>query len=268
MSETAATVNVPRKIRARAWFLGHRLDVRPFDSDKALARAPLMIPVGRAGSAVLFRYGAVVLFDLDPAEEKAFLESLNPSLRARFDHPESEETTILITPDREERIDPDGALVLASPSYERLQVVAHTLAKSTVLAYYEQRVSQVFDRIESMAEDLRRGVRSPGQGRELLRQLGDVLLTQTRTVGRVEVTEKPEITWDHPDLDRLYERLGLEYELRDRDLALSRKLELISDTAGTYLDLLQNRQTIRVEWYIVVLILVEIVISLYEIFLR
>ena len=43
-----------------------------------------------------------------------------------------------------------------------------------------------------------------------------------RMVGRVEVAEKPEIVWDDPRLDRLYERLATEYELRDRDRALSR----------------------------------------------
>jgi len=83
-------------------------------------------------------------------------------------------------------------------------------------------------------------------------------------VGRVEVTEKPEIVWDDPELDRLYERLATEYELRDRDRALSRKLDLISRTAETYLDLINARQTLRVEWYIVILIVMEIVLSLYE----
>ena len=95
-----------------------------------------------------------------------------------------------------------------------------------------------------------------------------MLLTQTQTVGRVEVTEKPEITWDDVELDRLYERLSVEYELRERDLALTRKLELISRTVQTYLELRQNRLSLRVEWYIVLLILVEILLFLYDLFIK
>jgi uncharacterized Rmd1/YagE family protein len=91
-----------------------------------------------------------------------------------------------------------------------------------------------------------------------------VLLTESQMVGRVEVTEKPEFTWEDPALDRLYERLAIEFELRDRDRALSRKLELISRSAETYLDLVHNRQTLRVEWYIVVLILIEIAIGIFQ----
>jgi uncharacterized Rmd1/YagE family protein len=93
--------------------------------------------------------------------------------------------------------------------------------------------------------------------------IGNVLLIFTRTVGRLEVTEKPEITWDDAELDRRYQRLALEYELRDRDLALSRKLELVSRTAETYLDLVYNLHSLKVEWYIVILIVVEIALNLW-----
>jgi uncharacterized Rmd1/YagE family protein len=97
-----------------------------------------------------------------------------------------------------------------------------------------------------------------------LQQIGGTLTAQIQTVGRVEVTEKPEITWDYPELDRLYERLSIEYELRDRDLALTRKLDFISQTAQTYLELAQTRQSLRLEWYIILLILAELGLSLYQ----
>jgi uncharacterized Rmd1/YagE family protein len=145
-------------------------------------------------------------------------------------------------------------------------VVADVLAKSAVLTHYEERVASVFDRIERLAQRLGQGARPIG-GSDLLREIGSVLLIQARTVGRVEVTEKPETTWDDPELDRFYERLAAEYELRERDVALSRKLELVSRTAETYLDLIHNRRSLRVEWYIVILILVEILLILYDLFL-
>jgi len=47
-------------------------------------------------------------------------------------------------------------------------------------------------------------------------------------------------------------------------LALERKLDLISRTAETLLGLLQDKRTLRVEWYIVILIVVEIVLYVYE----
>jgi len=83
-------------------------------------------------------------------------------------------------------------------------------------------------------------------------------------VGRVEVSEKPEILWDRPYLERLYLRLEDEYELRERHVALERKLDVVSRTAQTLIDLVRDRSGLRVEWYIVVLIILEICLTLYQ----
>jgi required for meiotic nuclear division protein 1 len=253
------------RVRARAFFLGARAEVREFEQAEAVALSPLTVRAGERGYAFIFRFGVVVLVDVTAEEETKFLQTILPFVSGPFKEPETEETEITIDADHTERVDANGILKLNIASVERLQVVSNVLAKSTVLAHYEGRVASVFDRIEGLAEDLRRGIH-PARGRELLGEIGDVLLIQTQTVGRVEVTEKPEITWDQPELDRLYERLAAEYELRDRDLALSRKLELVSRTAETYLNLMNSRQNIRLEWYIVILILVEIALAFYQFF--
>ena len=87
-------------------------------------------------------------------------------------------------------------------------------------------------------------------------------------VGRVEVSEKPELLWEYPELEKLYVRLEDEFEIRERHLALERKLGIISRTAETLLDLLNNRRSLRVEWYIVLLIVAEILLTLYEMFFQ
>lgn len=48
-----------------------------------------------------------------------------------------------------------------------------------------------------------------------------------------------------------------------RAAILDRKLDLISRTANTVLDLLKERRSSRVEWYIVILIILEIALSVY-----
>jgi required for meiotic nuclear division protein 1 len=93
-----------------------------------------------------------------------------------------------------------------------------------------------------------------------------VLLTQHRMVGRVEIEEKPDVLWDHPELERLYARLEDEYELVERSRAMERKLALINETVGTLIDLVQNQRSVRLEWYIIGLIGIEILLSLYQLF--
>ena len=217
---------------------------------------------------MLFRYGAVVIFHMQPVEEAAFLKSLESVVGEPFETAESEEAEIVVgdAGGQTEGVDVSGNIRLQRATMDRLLVVADVLAKSVILAYDENRVAAVFDRIEPVAERLHRAGRSVSV-RDLLGHIADVLITQHRMVGRVEVTEKPELVWDSSDLERLYVRLRDEYELTERDRALNRKLELISQTATTSLGLVQAQRSLRVEWYIVILIVVEIFLTLYGMFI-
>jgi len=118
-------------------------------------------------------------------------------------------------------------------------------------------------------------VASLGNGRinranhhNLLKRLGKVLLDQQEMVGRVAILDKPDVLWDHPELERLYARLTDEFEIPDRFKAVESKPDLIGRTIQTAVNLAQSRSSHRVEWYIVILIVFEIVPTLYEMFIR
>jgi uncharacterized Rmd1/YagE family protein len=246
-------------MKAAAWSLGNRLTARALEGwGPPVAKAPLTLPGPRGGFAVLFRFGAVAAVGLDPATAQRLVEQAREFTVEPHGPVVSEEVTLMVGSGVDEGIDTGGQLRLRELDVGRAQVVASILAKSVVLDDYEAGVGSVFERIEPFAAELRSGRMARG-ARALLRELGDVLLIESRMIGRAEVGEKPEITWDAPELDRLYEKLATEYELRDREQALARKLNLISRAANTYLGLLSDRRTLRVEWYIVILILAEIV---------
>jgi uncharacterized Rmd1/YagE family protein len=171
---------------------------------------------------------------------------------------------LLIQADADQPIDAAGNIVLRERTIESVQLVADVLAKSLMLAHYETQIATTFDRIEPLAATLREKGRIGARSRELLHQIGNVLAMQHKMVGRVETEEKPELVWEHPELERLYMRLAEEYELRDRDRALGRKLDVISRTVETLLGLVQTRSSIRVEWYIVLLIVAELMLAVYS----
>ena len=45
--------------------------------------------------------------------------------------------------------------------------------------------------------------------------------------GRVELANRPEVLWDHPELERLWGKLTDEYDLGSRVRAIGQKLEVI-----------------------------------------
>ena len=254
-------------VPVHAMLLGERLDTRAFERDQPLGVAPLTVDVPGGGIAVLFRYGAVVLFGAPSAALDNFVASLMPLVTAALPVPERDDARLLVRPEAEQPVDLAGNIFLREKTTDRLQVVADILAKGLVLSHYETRIADIFDGIEPLAATLRETGRAGARSKELLRHIGDVLLMQQKMVGRVETGEKPELLWDHPELERLYMRLSEEYELRDRDRALDRKLDVISRTVETLLGLVQTRSSLRVEWYIVLLIVAELLLSTYPLLL-
>jgi len=255
-------------VPVRALLLGERLDTRTLERDKPLGIAPLTVAIPDGGIAVLFRYGAIVLFGAETVAIDNFVASLSASIAGTFPVPERDEARLLVRPESEQPVDASGNIVVRERTTEGLQLVADILAKSLVLSHYEARIADIFDGIEPLAATLRERGRAGASGRELLRHIGDVLLMQQKMVGRVETGEKPELLWEHPELERLYMRLAEEYELRDRGRALDRKLEVVSRTVETLLSLVQTRSSMRVEWYIVLLIIAELLLTTYPLVLH
>ena len=251
--------------RGRAFLLGERLDLRGLEHEQPLAIAPLAIRAGASGCAVLLRYGVVVTFGLDESEEKSLLAALRHLVSEAYDPPETESFQLEVREEADDQVDPTGRIVIKAMTTPRLQIVADILAKHLVLSHYEAGIAVVFDRLEPLAGSLQRTGPSVSQARLLLQQIGGVLLIQHKMVGRVEVTERPEILWDNPELERFYARLETEYELRDRSRGLDRKLDFIFRTAETLLRLVESRRTLRLEWYVVALIILEVLLSLYSI---
>ena len=250
---------------ARALLIGERIDLRWLGATDRLAASPLTLSVEGGGVAVLFRYGTVIFFDVTPQNEEVVLARLRPLVSQPHARPETEQIELRVAPDRDEGMD-GSTVCLRDCALERLQLVAEVLSKSVVLALYESRVAESFQRVEPLAVDLEQRGRGGRNAGELLRHLGRGLLSELKIVGRVEVTDKPELLWERPELERLYVRLADEFEIRERHLVLERKLELLSRTASTVLELLQNRRSLRVEWYIVILIVFEILLTLYQMF--
>jgi uncharacterized Rmd1/YagE family protein len=247
--------------------VGERIDLKGWGADDTLATNPLTVAVKGGGAATLNRYGVVVFFGVSPADEQGFLGRLQPLVANAYANPETEEVEVRIESGDREGVK-GGVAYLEDGAVARLQVIADILSKSALLSLYEKKVAGEFDRVEPLAAHLDRTGRIPGKSKELLKKIGSMLLVEQRMVGRAEITEKPEILWDNPVLEGLFARLEDEFEIRERHAAIERKLNLISQTAHTVLELLSSKHSLRVEWYILLLIVLEILLTLYQLFFR
>ncbi len=251
-------------IPVRAVQLGQSLDIKGLERQDAFSTNPLAFRTSSTGTAILFKSGAAVFVGMTPAEEEQVLRSLEDRIVAPIVPTEMETAQISIAPGDDELLDTSGAIRLRNADPNRLLLVGEALAVSVALAYVERRIAMAVDRIEPVAASLlaRRLPRGPKSA--LLEQIGEALLLQKRLADRVDLDDKPDVLWDHPELERLWAKLVDEYDLPARARAIERKLVVIRETAETIAELLSTRTSHRLEWLVIILIAIEIALALYD----
>ncbi|WP_400768463.1 RMD1 family protein [Methylosinus sporium] len=267
-SQEVAASPAARCVTARALLLGERIDTGGLERADLVSTSPLAFPAGQSGFVVLYRFGVAVLFGLSPLEEDEILAKVGARVAGAAARRDDETLVLEITPEGDDKTLANGRLAIKDASGERLLVVADALAKSVALARDERRVNAVFDTIEPFAAELASKGRPPFRRRAMLELIGQTLLVQHRVSGRVAVEDKPDVLWDRPDLERLYSRLEDEYELEARGQTLKAKVDVIGETARALTEIIDVDRSVRLEATVVVLILAEILLTLFQIFVQ
>jgi required for meiotic nuclear division protein 1 len=260
-NEVAARLGT--RFEVRAINLADRIDIRGVEP-RMSASLPVIVEVAPAGYAVLLRSGVIVLCGVDAITAERFISDLGKRIQDRYERPEIEKATVRVG--EIDGVEPD-AIIVKEVTINRLQVIAEALGKSAIMARYEQEIADVFRSIQPLAVKMRESPRRlPWKQPQLVAQIGEAILAEHQLVASAEVTEKPDLLWDSPELDRFYIRLEDEYEIRERHAAIDRKLAVVTNTVRTMLELSQTKRSLNVEYYIVALIVLEVLLSLYELF--
>jgi uncharacterized Rmd1/YagE family protein len=244
----------------RALLLGAQIDTRLLvefvEAEELDAR--------QSGMVFVFRYGVAVFVGATAQAEQAMLERLREAVIEPVDSFEIEAARVQVAPGADEQVHSDGSILLHEASTARLLLTAIVLARSVILARDETLIGEAFERIEPLVRTMRTEGRAGLPGRKVMRQIGEVLSTRHRMIGRAQIGEKPDLLWDHPELERLYARLEDEFELDERARAIDRKLDALGDAADILLNLVQERRSTRLELAIIALIMFEIALTLYQ----
>jgi uncharacterized Rmd1/YagE family protein len=249
---------------ARALQLAERIDLKGLDRPEQFSSNPLAFKVRSGGTVALFRFGAAVFIGLNPLEEEGIVKGLEDRLIDPLAERETETAQIVLRADGEDQPLPNGSISLKNDAPERLLLLAEALATSVAFAYDERRITQAFDRVVPIASSLKRRKLLLGSHGDLVEQIGEALLIQQRLAGRVELADRPDVLWDHPELERLWVKLTDEYDLGPRARAVGQKLQVIRETADTMADLLSTRTSHRLEWYIIGLICLELLLGVFN----
>ncbi len=225
--------------------------------------APSRRAVARLGDdavAVVVPFGVAVFFNTPREDRRTFLKTLKDFIEPADAAVGSEEAAVRLVTEvgASDRVTA-GEILLGAGTDARLLVVADVLSKSVVLQEYEERIQSNLDRIGVLARELGEKGTPIRKRRRLMQHSGEMLALEADLLGGVQIDEKPDVLWERPGLKRLYDNLLEEYGLTERLSVMEHKRQVIGRTNQTLIDLINTRDSHRVEWYIFWLIAFEVI---------
>jgi uncharacterized Rmd1/YagE family protein len=143
-----------------------------------------------------------------------------------------------------------------------LRIVMLNLGQSVALDYYESLTNDIITSSKHYILELEKfGKISISKG-NLLKYIGKVLNIKNSIVDNLYILDDPNLVWDNDDLDVLNRLLKVNFDINTRFKDLDYRLQIIENNLTLFIDVLNVRKSSRLEWTIVILILIEILLAL------
>ena len=217
----------------------------------------------------LYYFGGIVFINCGDEMLARCIEGLKThveQLREQPQLPFREDYQLRISPVEVTSITNDCA-VMPQFKPELFEIICFVVAKSVALELIEERVDTVFDEVGGMINRLGHGVLELSD-KALARLASSVLGFKYASISQIMVLDKPEITWDNDEADRFYQTISNLFELQPRYQEIKHKAETLLDVTDVFSNLSHARRSARLEWIIIILIAFEIIMALWEKFLR
>jgi uncharacterized Rmd1/YagE family protein len=145
------------------------------------------------------------------------------------------------------------------------ELISTVIAKSVALEKTEEQLGAILDRLESMIDRLEKGNLRVSD-KQLASTTAKIIRHEYNTIAYIMILDKPDITWANSTAGEFYDRMTEFFELNDRYEILKKKTEILYNMMDGFSTISHSIRGFFVEWIIVILIIVEVLLMLVEIF--
>jgi uncharacterized Rmd1/YagE family protein len=221
----------------------------------------------KSGDIVFFNFGCFVSWGFKKSFEDKLIEQIkefsqNPLTTIETDHffyHYGEDTTL----DTHERLRLD-IITLESDDAQIKLAISYGLAQSIKLEAFEEAVKEAIKKNGQLPEEIAtRGVISLSR-RSIFKRIGEIFIARSSININVEYLDAPEFFWRNPALEPFYIMTKKFLDIPSRVMALNQKLDVLQELLHILNSQVQHRHSSLLESIIIILILVEIIISLFQ----
>lgn len=224
---------------------------------------PLILELLEDQYAVLTRFGTVSFWNVKESSSRELLKEIAPYVEiGSVLHRHVDTLKIFVGSDIEKATFEELFIDKLDP--EKIKIISYVSAQSVALDRYEEEIDVRLHELGRVVANMKTSGRTRFDQSDILKQIGNVLSVKQRTVSQLSLFDKPDETWEREELERLYDRLRSEYELRDRFGILNEKIDFLSENNTILLNYLSSQRSNFLEWVVIILIIIEIALFVVE----
>ncbi|KAK8953838.1 hypothetical protein KSP39_PZI002380 [Platanthera zijinensis] len=215
---------------------------------------------------VVFQYGSIVLFNIADHEAAQYLDIVRRHAHGLLYEMRKDDYAVVEKP-RLTTWMHGGAdhIALKSLDMDGIRIICNVLGQSIALDHY---IGQVDDMVKEFT-DINRHMEKSGtftmERKKLFQLMGKANSNLADVILKLGLFDRSEIAWKNSNYAQVLEYLREEYELAQRFGSLNFKLKFVEHNIHFLQEALQTKKSSLMEWVIIILLLIEDIISMYEI---
>ncbi|CAG2055072.1 unnamed protein product [Timema podura] len=210
-----------------------------------------------------FREGSVVLWNVTELECGNVLNFLRQYEQISYDERVVQEESEFMTyePTQTSKCShlQNGTMFLIDDAQSGLDkyTFSNALALSVKLGIWEASLDSYVDSIEYITDDLKKGIKIKISQEDVLRKTGELFALRHHINLSSDLLDTPDFYWDHEQQEALYQQMCSYLSISRRTRVMNEKLNHCVELVELLSSHLSDRHHVRLEWMIIVLIMVE-----------
>lgn len=210
----------------------------------------------------VFDYGVVVFGNYDAIAKSEFVEYIKNYTTTIVDLNLFEEYRIKLDENLSKALVKDDYVTVPNIDAAIVGIVMLNIGQSVALEYYEVLTGELISSSKHYIVELEKKGKLSISKTNLLKYIGKVLNVKNSIVDNLYILDDPNLVWDNEELNLLNRRLKLNFDINPRFKDLDYRLQIVENNLTLFTDVLNVRESTRLEWVIIILIVLEIIIAL------
>jgi len=205
----------------------------------------------------VFQFGMVSFFNLDQTHRDEIIKSLRSAATNYFTEKLIEDFEVGIKKDTL-KVE-FNRVTLPELDPEMIRLVMLNASQSVALNRYAFITEELLNATQVHTRYLESHGTLNISRRKLKRFIGRVLNLKNGILEKLYIFDSPEITWENENLNLLNNNLKHSFDLMDRYRRISLRIGIVKENLELFKDIMDHRESSRLEWVIIILILIEVV---------